>query len=127
MQLGKHHLRAQALGREIRRSAPAAIPPPAVEHHCNQDHQVIPDEAVEAAAKAAYEFRYSGYKSWDELTPLAQCDAEAEMQYALLAAAPRMLAEAKAEGWDEGLAAGLAEWDDHQDIGNEPPNPYRNA
>jgi len=62
---------------------------------------VIPDEAVEAAARAAYEFRHGGYKAWDDLAPVEQCEAEAEMRYALRVAAPHLMARAAADlrGW----------------------------
>lgn len=79
---------------------------------------MIPAEAVEAAARAAYEFRFCGHKAWGDLTPLAQCDAEAEMQYALLAAAPHMLAGA----WEEGRDA---EFQRSVMKRQSDPNPYR--
>jgi hypothetical protein len=51
----------------------------------------IAEDAVEAAAMAAYEFRFSGLKAWDDLSEHEQSEAIAEQEFALEAAMPHML------------------------------------
>lgn len=69
---------------------------------------MIPAEAVEAAAKAAYEFQYSSLEGmWEFANPRVQGDFRNELRAALQAAEPHMLAEAKAEAFDQGQKSGM--------------------
>jgi len=85
---------------------------------------VIPDAAVEAAAKALYELQVG--QAWgDKPEYTAVWDAYARA--ALESAAPHMLAGARSEAWEEGVAyalpgtkRGLATFEEMR-----PANPYR--
>lgn len=84
-------------------------------------NQVIPAQAVEAAAKAVF---LSGYPegrgvTWDPDSPVAQ-GLKRDVTTALEAAAPYMLQAAKAEAWEEG---GRAATGTH-DTGYPSRNPY---
>ena len=79
---------------------------------------MIPDAAVEAAARAHQEMRARlGYSTWEELNEMGQVWRLEHMRVALEAAAPHMLAEAKADAWDEGKNVRRCD--------GVPPNPYR--
>ena len=80
--------------------------------------EVIPDEAVEAAAKVlALVMRGKKFEGMDEYTQAFISDTA---KVALEAAAPHMMAGA----WDEGAAAGLG-WDENRGEDFATPNPYR--
>ena len=94
-------------------------------------NQVIPEAAVEAAARALYsgapiydEERgvITGYKPWESAEPAYQEHMLNEARSALEAAAPHMLAEAKADAWDEGRVVGSDE--ERSGYATE-DNPYR--
>jgi hypothetical protein len=88
----------------------------------------ISEEAVEAAAKAIYaEGAYCGnceYAGWDTCGDCRTCC----ISYAK-AAAPYMLAPAKAEGWRVGYEQGWKDGGDSErtgeDYGPHRTNPYR--
>lgn len=79
----------------------------------------IPDEAVEAAAKALYQ---NTLTSWDGAHARTKELCRRDARAALEAAAPHLLAEA----WREGCAEGLAcDWDKGAEF--LPLNPYRKS
>lgn len=58
------------------------------------ENQVIPEAAVEAAARAGYEYQYSSLEGkWDFANPRVQEDFRNEFHAALEAAAPHMRTE----------------------------------
>lgn len=90
----------------------------------------IPAAAIDAAAKAAYEFRFSGFKAWDDLSEHEQSEAIAEQAFALKAAAPHMLARAFDEGQKSGARhadrlVAAAKIGRPELPGPISPNPYR--
>jgi len=82
----------------------------------SESKEVIPDEAVEAAAAAYYGGDIS---EWDSATPEYREAELAAFRELLEAAAPYMRA-AKAEAWDEGHAEGV----DYADGMGRGSNPY---
>lgn len=84
-----------------------------------QSLAMISDEAVEAAAKAQYEFRSSGFHAWEDLSEHEKSEAIAAQQFALEAAAPYLLADA----WESSYGLGYADCK----VGAAPTrtNPYR--
>ena len=79
-------------------------------------NQVIPAEAVEAAAKAIHEA--GGFYKWEDPEGWREQAANLEARPALEAAAPYMLAQA----WDEGYTLGYADCANKQESNR--PNPY---
>ena len=84
---------------------------------------MIPEAAVEAAARAMYDSTaHEG--DWDDIaTDGEKATGMAYARAAIEAAAPHLIQAAKAEAWDEG-------WDsfagfDSRPAGPYPPNPYR--
>ena len=92
---------------------------------------MIPAEAVEAAAKAAYEFQYSSLEGmWEFANPRVQGDFRNELRAALEAAAPYMLAEAFDQGQKSGTRHAVrlvaaAKIGRPELPGPISPNPYR--
>lgn len=89
----------------------------------------VPDEAVEAAAKAIHEA--GGFYKWEDPEGWRERAASEEARAALTAAAPFIAAQA----WDEGRLAG---WSNRtqsfirqqtytEDVANATPNPYRSG
>jgi len=78
------------------------------DHTQEAPHQVIPDAAVEAAAKAQY---WNDGLAWDDGTvPDWECEDDSLQESyltaaraALKAAAPHLIQAAKAEAWEEGV------------------------
>lgn len=90
------------------------------------DNQVIPAEAVEAAAKAAFAQTYDA-SEWELVVIQTQARYMRDARTALEAAAPHMLAEAKADAWDEGkYAHDHYLFNRHQGV-RRPENPYRSV
>jgi hypothetical protein len=88
-------------------------------------NQVIPDAAVEAAARAAYGAADNyGLTHWEDLSESRRGPYERIARAALEAAAPHMLA-AKAEAWDEGESSGQDNSAAYQTGGEVARNPYR--
>jgi len=89
---------------------------------------MISDEAVEAAARTLLALSTHGFP-WGDLIPEAQARYKAEARAALEAAAPYMLAPAKAEGWRVGYEQGWKDGGDSErtgeDYGPHRTNPYR--
>jgi hypothetical protein len=77
-----------------------------------EGHQVIPDEAVEAAAKAMFLYRSRSNGPdlghiWDaEMNEDLKSIFKAEAQTTLEAAAPHLIRQAQAEAWDLGIRTG---------------------
>jgi len=70
---------------------------------------VIPEAAVEAAAKAHFENGWGDSVHWEDAEAEARSEALGDMRAALEAAAPHMIQAAKAEAWDEGHLMGWNE------------------
>jgi hypothetical protein len=90
-----------------------------------------PAEAVEAAAKAAYEFQYSSLEGmWEFANPRVQGDFRNELRAALEAAAAGLLAEAFDQGQKSGTRhadrlVAAAKIGRPELPGPISPNPYR--
>ena len=94
----------------------------------------IPDQAIEAAARAMHSHQMVGLSelAWLTLDPIGRDYWTGKARAALTAAAPFMAAQAKGEAWDEGFSAGWAEAKDPGAFVNdvwdaETPNPYNAA
>jgi len=83
---------------------------------------VIPEEAVEAAARLIHSQHETS--PLDEWSAIFQRQAKASARLVLEAAAPHLIQAAKAEAWDEGAAGGLS-WDENLGEDFKTPNPYR--
>jgi hypothetical protein len=84
--------------------------------------QVIPDDAVEVAARA---YNAEPARPWGALAPMVRRIRLQKMRAALEAAAPHMMAKA----WDEGMRSGksraMRAMSDEPGLSLKIPNPYR--
>jgi len=86
----------------------------------SKDHQVIPDAAVESAAKWAFEtIPQDGPRTeWASISPALRDETKAFVLPLIQAAAPYMMAEAWDEGAESMVDEGLSEYEYSR-------NPYR--
>ena len=86
---------------------------------------MIPEAAVEAAAKAHFENGWGDSVHWEDAEAEARSEALGDMRAALEAAAPHMIQAAKAEAWDEGERAGYINRGSDEDLtADHVENPY---